>query len=257
MASHAEKTTHALQPIDMSDEKNSSRPEGTSSFGTFNSLHVHRLGLFILYSTATFTAILVLQLPGAQNDLIALLSAGAIFATFGSAISTIGSVWERELLERVRLNMDILYKDLLKDDDPWRRWPFLRRSGKMRLLDDSIFSGTLKNAEVPLNVGTHIIRSAIPTVFEDFFDLPLLRNFRQLAKFRAAAGTYYSNTREVDDSDEAKEASFNQFMTYECLYDTWRCVLSFRVARYATHFGVGLTVSGTIVTAFLIAIKGA
>ena len=239
----------------MSDEPASRHTVAKSSFGTFNSLYVHKLGVFILYGLSTCIAIVVMQLPDAQKDLIALLSVGAIFATFGSAISTIGSVWERDLLERVRLNMDILYKDLLKQEDPWRRWPFLRRSGKRRLLDDTIHYGTLNNAEVPLNVGTHVIRIALPTVLEDFFDLPLLRNFSQLARFRAAAGTVFSSKTEVKISDETRMASFNEFMTYECLHDTWRCILSFRIARYATHFGAGLTMSGAIVTAFLIAIR--
>ncbi len=120
----------------MQDETPPSRESAQSSFGRFDPLLIHRLGVLSLYGGASVVAIAVIGLPEAQKDLISLLSVGAIFATFGSAISTLGSVWERDLLERIRLNVDILYKDILRQEIPWRRWPFLPRIGKRRLLDD-------------------------------------------------------------------------------------------------------------------------
>ena len=189
--------------------------------------------------------------------MIALLSTGAIFATFGSAISTLGSVWERDLLERVMLNVDILYKDILRQEIPWRRWPFLLRSGKRRLLDDSIHLGTLSNPEVPLDVGTHVIRVALPTVLEDFFDLPLRRNFMLLAKFRAASGTTFARRKKGAIGVETKMERSDEFMAYECLHDIWRSILSFRIARYTTHFGAGLTIAGAMVTVFHVATRAA
>lgn len=241
----------------MHDEPSSNRAAAESSFGRFNSLFVHRLGVVALYTIASVTAIVVLRLPEAQKDLISLLSTGAIFATFGSAISTLGSVWERDLLERVRLNIDILYKDILRQETPWRRWPFLLRSGKRRLLDDSVHIGTLCNPEVPLDVGTHVIRIALPTVLEDFFDLPLCRNFILLARFRAAAGTAFARRKKGAVGEETKMERSDEFMAYECLHDTWCSIFSFRLARYTTHFGAGLTIAGAVVTACYVATRAA
>ena len=76
--------------------------------GQFDSLVLHRSMVILIYVIATVAAINVLSLPEARKDLIVLLSTGAIFATFGSAVATLGAVWERDLLERVRLNIDIL-----------------------------------------------------------------------------------------------------------------------------------------------------
>lgn len=233
----------------MSDPENFSQESANSSFGKFDALRIHNFLVFFIYIIAALITAAIMRLPETQASLISLISAGAIFATFGSAISTVGSLWERDLLERVTLNIDILYRDILHQEVPWRRWPFLRRSGKRHLLNKSITQATLSNPEVPLDVGTHVIRIALPTVLEDFFDLPLHRNFGLLRKFRAAAGTSFVRRKKGKVSQETNMERSDEYMAYECLYDTWRSILSFRLARYATHFGAGLTISGALVTA--------
>ena len=40
-------------------------------------------------------------------------------------------------------------------------------------------------------------------------------------------------------------------MAYECMYDIWKAVLKFRVARYIVHFGSGLTISGAVMAVYL------
>ena len=216
-------------------------------------LAIHRALTASVYAVAAAAAVSVLSMPDAHKDLVALLSTGAIVATFGSAVATLGSLWERDLLERVWLNVDILYKDVLHQDKPWRRWPFLARSGKRRLLDGNIQSGTLSSPEVSLDVGTHIIKIDLPTVLEDFFDLPLSRNFSQLARFRSAASTVFSQRLPEVKNTEGGMSRSDAYMAYECLYDTWGSILSFRLARYATHLGCALSAAGAIATAVMVA----
>lgn len=210
--------------------------------------------VLVLYAVAAALTVRALTLPGAAKDSVSLLSTGAILATFGSAIATLGSIWERDLLERVRLNVDILFKDLLEQDNSWRRWPFLPRFGERQILDGTLLRGSLKNPTVPLDVGTHVVHIEVPTVLEDFFDLSVSNNFIALSRYRAAAATTYSTKRrQVPNSDSASDggSTGNQLMQYECLHDTWGAVLSFRLARYATHFGAAITLSGAVSTLVL------
>ena len=51
----------------------------------------------------------------------------------------------------------------------------MTREGKTKLLDGSSIHTTLSNPEIPLDVGTHLIKVKLPTVLEDFFDLPLIQ----------------------------------------------------------------------------------
>lgn len=227
-------------------------PKPRPPFWHLSPLTAHRCLIALLYAIAIVAAYLILKLPEARKDLIALLSAGAIFATFGSAIATLGSLWERDLLERVRLNVDILYKDLLHQTNPWRRWPFLPRSGDRKLLDDLALRGTLQNPRIPLGVGTHVIEIDLPTVLEDFFDLPLVRNVYRLHRFRSAAGTVFANGRGVAINPKTNMKRQDEFMAYECLHDIWRSILIFRIARYSIHFGSGLALAGTALTVYFL-----
>lgn len=211
-----------------------------------NHLRLHYLVVTFLYAFAFLTAYKILSLQEAQKDLVTLLSSGAILATFGSAIGSIGLIWQNDLLERVRLNVDILYKDILEQTNPWRRWPFLTREGKTKLLDGSSIHTTLSNPEVPLDVGTHVIKIKLPTVLEDFFDLPLIQNCLPLFRFRNSAHTIFGRKdKDVKNPDTGLKPS-DEYMAYECMYDIWKAVLKFRVARYIVHFGSGLTISGAV-----------
>jgi hypothetical protein len=217
-------------------------------------LLLHKTCTFLVYATAIAISALILLLPNATRDAVTTLSTGAILATFGSALCALGQLWCNDFLNRVMLNVDILYKDIF-ESQPWRRWPFLPRGATRSLLSGDKQAMQLRNPEVPLNVGTHHITATFPTVLDDLFDLPTLRNFWQQFKFRHAARTYFTNV-------EAKEtvvapslvSPHQETMAYECLLDTWGAVISYRLARYLLHFGAALTLSSALLTA--VALRG-
>ena len=198
----------------------------------------------MLYAFGILIAYKILSHSEARKDVVALLSSGAILATFGSAIGSIGQIWQQDLLERVRLNIDILFKDILKQESPWRRWPFLPRSSDRKLLDGGTHHVTLSNPEVPLDVGTHVIKIDLPTVLEDFFDLPLLNNCWPLLRFRSSAHTVLGNRPKGAKNPKTDLEPSDEYLAYECMLDIWSAVLKFRVARYVIHFGSGLTIAG-------------
>jgi len=215
--------------------------------GQTNHLRVHIEIVMLLYALALFASVMILSLPDSQKNLVTLLSVGAILATFGSAIGSIGLIWQNDLLERVRLNVDILFQDILNQETPWRRWPFLPRNGKRKLLDGTSLHSTLHNPQVPLDVGTHVVKIDLPTVLEDFFDLPLAKNYWPLLIFRSSAHTVYGRKPKGIKNPDTGLVPSDEYMAYECMYDIWRAILKFRIARYVMHLGSGLTISGTCV----------
>jgi len=218
-------------------------------------LRIHYVSVFLLYLASAYISFKALSLPEAQSTLVTFLSTGAILATFGSAIGAIGLIWQNDLLERVRLNVDILFKDIVKQDTPWRRWPFLPRAGKRKLLDGSSQHTTLSNPEIPLDVGSHVIKVNLPTVLEDFFDLPLLKNIWPLFRFRSSAHTVFGRKPKGQKNPDTGLEPSDEYMAYECMYDTWKAILKFRISRYFVHFGSGLTISGASIVATCIGIK--
>jgi hypothetical protein len=175
-----------------------------------------------------------------------ILSIGAIVATFGSAITAIGSILERDLSKRVFLNVDILYKDIFKVDNPWRRWPFLKRNEKSTLLNKMSTLSSLENPKIPIDVGTHEIKVELPTVQEDFFDLGILKNYYPLIRYRSAVKTYFFKKK------DNKSSEIDTIMTFECLFDIWKSVFIFRIARYVLILGVGFVFSSIINTIYFI-----
>jgi hypothetical protein len=133
------------------------------------SLLIHKIILSIIYICSLAIAFIVLIKQYKYSDPVSLLSVGAMLATFGSVISTIGLVSQNDLYERIKTNINILKIDILKDgDNPWRRWPFLTRFSKNKLLDNKQQQLILNNHRVSFNVGTHTINVDMPTVQEDF-----------------------------------------------------------------------------------------
>lgn len=212
-------------------------------------LIVHRWSVILLYTLAFTTAFYTVDLAynAPESSLVLIISTGAILATFGSALSAIGSVWERDLLERVITNIDILYVDILKQEK-WRRWPFLPRTSSNRRLDDKKIIKKLSNPTLPLNVGTHHIEVDVPTVLEDFFDLPVLKNTTKLLKFRNAARTTLIKGDGIHVDTATGLPASDEYMAYECIHSTWISVFQFRFFRYITHFGTALTILGALVT---------
>lgn len=209
-------------------------------------LWLHRACVFLLYVAATWLSYTLLSIPAAHGSFIASLSSAAILATFGSAIATVGSLWAGDYSNRVALNVDILFRDIFKQD-AWRRWPFLLRSGSKKLFGGNVQHVELQNPKIPLNVGSHVIDIHVPTVQDDFFDLPLFRNVVQLLRFRTAAHTTIINAPKDQVSSCNELKPMDQYFAYECLTDTWVSVLIFRLARYVVHFGAALTIASAII----------
>jgi hypothetical protein len=220
-------------------------------------LAFHRLTVLILYIFAFSAAFSVVGLAyiDPNSSVVLIISSGAILATFGSAISAIGSVWEKDLLERITTNVDILFVDILKQQK-WRRWPFLPRSASHKQLDGTHLEQNLSKPTLPLNVGTDHIEVDIPTVLEDFFDLPVLKNTVKLLKFRIAASTTLLKGKEVHVETATGLSCSDEYMAYECIYSTWMSVFQFRLFRYVAQFGSALTIWGAFVTVgFVVASK--
>ncbi|EHA15566.1 hypothetical protein [Halomonas sp. HAL1] len=113
---------------------------------------------------------------------------------------------------------------------------------------------TLSNPEVTLDVGTHVIRIHLPTVMEDYFDLPLLANFWPLLRFRSSAHTVLGRKKNDEKSEETGLSPSDEYMAYECLFDIWSAIFKFRISRYIIHLGSGFTIFGALLAGFYAAI---
>lgn len=217
------------------------RESKSSRFKNFH-LALHRVFVLVLYGGAIWISFKLLSIPAAHGDVVTSLSSGAILATLGSAVATVGTLWTEDHANRIALNVDIFFHDIL-EQTAWRRWPFLLRGGTTKLFGGNIQRVELCNPEISFNVGSHALGILVPTVQDDFFDLPLFRNLVPLLRFRTAARTTHVNAEEGAVYAENGLSPMGQYMAYECLTDIWWSVLMFRSARYFVHFGAALSIA--------------
>lgn len=167
------------------------------------------------------------------------IALGAIFSTFGAAIISIFMVIESDKYKRIMTNIDILYIDILKIDK-WKRWQFLDRKSSGKNLNNTVMTSVLSNPYVTFNVGSHSIGVHIPTVVEDFYDLPAYKNLWQIYKYRKHFYTLVTTSSKSGKCLE--ETSFTNwadaFMAWRCLYDIWKSVVAFKISRVFLKLGV-------------------
>src|SRR5690554_8160498 len=116
----------------MTDSKTTKPKVGEEVKTNGLALRNHRKLVLAMYLFAFLPPWLALSETEARESLITILASGAILATFGSALCTLCSMWERDLLDRVKTNIDTFYVDIAKVEEKWRRWPFLPRSARRR-----------------------------------------------------------------------------------------------------------------------------
>lgn len=229
---------------------NSNQANNNSSYRYYKTKYFFLL--FVVYLLGLGISFFVFALTKQNLDYVGILSQGAILATFGAAIMSLADIFERDKLERVKTNIDVFFKDIHKTN-LWKRWPFLPRYSNYSLFGNTSINALLSNPTHKYDVGSHEIEINIPTVLEDFFDLPIWCDFFQMKRFKKPFLTKVKR-----DIDEAKKNGTNsddiyvQQMSYLCLLDSIWSACSFRMSRYLKHFSIALIIGGVTISAICI-----
>jgi hypothetical protein len=169
----------------------------------------------------------------------------AILASFGAALVSIAIFLLTEAVADVKENVDLLFKDLLKQEEPWRRWSFLGRIESRPLFSGEVLEHELKNPTLKFDVGTHTMEVDVPTVAMDFYDLPVLTNFLRMKRFKKAFFTRMVS-RDHSGQENKQPLAVDEMMKFRCLEAIWSKVVTFRISRYLHYFGCSLVVSSMI-----------
>lgn len=189
-------------------------------------------------------ALLILKFTFFSIDTIRLfdyISLASIFATFGSALLGTTIIFEQKSEQRVKENVGIFYLKILEQEEKWTRWAFLKRKKTKSLFDNMKNTFILENPEIPFDVGSHIIKVKLPTVAEDFFDLPVFNDFFKMVRFDKLFHTKANRGDLELDKTEFKDIG-NYILSYQCIKDTLKQACIYRIASYFKHFSIGLII---------------
>lgn len=205
-----------------------------------NHLHSYHIIYFICFFSCVIITFFIFKLCITdKTNLSDTIALGSIFATFGSAIISVFSITLSNIYERFCCNINILFKELCPESE-WHRWPFIKRESHSTLYNKEVTYQILENIKITFNVGSHNMSIFLPTVREDFYDLP---NWRSLKNMFIEAKNYesYVINKIVDPA--------LPLMMWDCILDNFKSIALYKLAKLMIVIG-GSFIFSSIIFAF-------
>ena len=137
-------------------------------------------GTFIITFCIFFTCISEIP-PNMFSNLEPTISLGAVFATLGSAIVSIYSLYCNEQFRKFHETLTILQTSLLKEAS-WSRWAFLKRYHVVKYLNE-YYCLCLVNPSITFRNGKEILKLFIPYIKEDFYEFSVFLSYYKTLHF--------------------------------------------------------------------------
>lgn len=169
------------------------------------------------------------------------ITTGSLFATFGSAIIGVFTLFTGKYLNSFYENLSILTEELAPDETgavKWKRWAFIPRISRKRFAGKTQYTG-IENASFVFQIGTFEKTFALPTTETDFKELPVLFNLLRMKKSRK---TYLSLLEATQLMEE--------YPAWDCLTSIYRSILLYRISYFFVWVGVCFVLQ-SIIFAFM------
>lgn len=199
----------------------------------------HIVYFFAFVSCIFITYLIFKSCISDKNNLQNTISLGSIFATFGSAIISVFSITMANIYDRFCCNINILFKELCPENE-WHRWPFIKRESHSTLYNNELSYQILENLEITFNVGSHPLSIFLPTIREDFYDLPNWISLRSMLSESKNYESYVLN----NFSDSA-----TSLMVWDCVVDNFKSIAIYKLSKLLIVIG-GAFIFSSIVFAF-------
>lgn len=184
----------------------------------------------------------VIQADGAYCfPMISRITTGSLFATFGSAIIAVFTLYTARYLSNFQECLLILMQKLAAEDTDgalWRRWIFIPRVRRTRYAGESRYFG-IKSAQIEFLIEDTSRSFFLPTTEIDFKDLPILPSFLCMKLLRKQ---YLSGLDTVE--------RLSEYPTWDCVTAIYRNVLLYKICYYCVWVGVCFVLQSILFTFF-------
>lgn len=169
------------------------------------------------------------------------IATSSLFATFGSALIAVFTLFTSSSLTRFQEDLSILVRELTGNeigDITWRRWPFIPHINKQRLAGKTQYFA-LRHATIYFHIGEFERSFPLPTTKADFAEVSALVHFLRLKRLRA------SYVNQLVDLNLIRE-----YPAWDCVTDIYRRILYYRICYFCVWLGVCFVLE-SIIFAFL------
>ena len=166
---------------------------------------------------------------------------GSIFATFGSAVISVISLYCNKQSSLFQENLMALHEQV-PGLSSWKRWPFMKRYSRER---SGLFRHTyhvLRNPQITFQGQKRSLTIPLPTCTADFYDLPIVVNAVKMLCFyqtflKSAAG--HRATRER-----------NEISTFYCTLVIYRNIIRYKAGTFLMLIGSEFVLASIIFSFF-------
>lgn len=167
------------------------------------------------------------------------ISLGSIFATFGSAVISFLSLTSAHQISEFQEKVDVLAGEFTKQGIPnWKRWGFLPRFSRKRSNDGGYQYFILKNSILAFELKNEKMEIPIPSVEQDFKDLPVSRSYYKLCRKRKSYLRYVQENNCLGD-----------FAIWDCLESLYKNIILYKLSQIGIWIGTSFIIN-SIVYAF-------
>ena len=160
------------------------------------------------------------------------ISLGSIFATFGSAIIAVLSLYSTHQISTFEENVETLNKKLSSMGvESWKRWSFLPRYS-CKYIDHKLKFLILNNAVLEFELKNTSIEIPIPSVLKDFNDLPIMLNLCKLIIYKYAYLSYLQRTDHTED-----------YLIWDRLYAVYKSIILYQLSQLFVWLGSSFVIN--------------
>lgn len=217
--------------------------------------HVFILFLhFLIYSVAYLGSVLITfyiflncisEIPeDIFSNLEPSISLGAIFATLGSAIVAIYSLYCNEQLRKFHETLTTLQSSLLETAS-WTRWQFLKRYHVVKHLH-KYYCYCLINPSITFQNDKESLKLFLPYAKEDFYELPIFLSYCRILRFRKKYLHNVCNFQQISFQSE--------LILLDCLTCLYRNIINYKKGRFFLVIGCFFIFNSILFSMFYYAI---
>lgn len=160
--------------------------------------------------------------------IISCITTGSLFATFGSAVIAVFTLYTGRYLNSFQENLSILMENVEKTTGGMapRRWPFIPRVSRTRFSNETRFFG-IESVHIEFRIDDFHRTFPLPTTEADFRDLPILFNYLNMKGLRKG---YLSKLKSPDQLSE--------YPVWDCVMAIYRGILLYKASSFCVWIGV-------------------
>ena len=157
------------------------------------------------------------------------ITTGSLFATFGSAVIAVFSLYTTKYLTRFYDDVSILTQGLSQEESnsvPWKRWAFIPRISRIKFSSNPKFIG-LSNAILIFFLRNKQVEFKLPTTEADIEEFAVLNSIIRMRRIKKG---YFQALEENSQIEE--------YPVWNCVYDLYKCALFYRACNLFVWIGV-------------------